>query len=73
MLVPSIAKKEKKPKRPPPAWFLTPPVDRPKEKDWIVEKPIGLYTTPNAISDETHSKLLDYFDSIEWIQRFGEL
>lgn len=73
MLVPLITKekKEKKEKRPPPAWFLPPPASRPKEKDWIVEKPIGLYTAPNAISDETHSKLLGYFDSIEWWQRFG--
>ena len=74
MLATPIAKKEKKPKqkRPPPTWFLSPPESRPKPRNWITQRPIGLYTMNNAISDDTHTKLLDYFSNVEWVQRFGK-
>jgi len=65
-------KKEKKAPRPPPEWFLGPPPDRPKPKDWISEKPIGLYVKPDAISDQLHAQMLEYLSNVTWVQRFGK-
>jgi hypothetical protein len=65
-------KKEEKNPRPPPDWFLEPPLERPKPKDWISERPRGLYFKQDVISDETHAKLLAFFSTTDWIQRFGK-
>ena len=71
-LAKTIVKKSKKEKKPPPAWYLQPPASRPKPKDWTISKPHGLYVRENAISDETHAKLLAYLEQVPWIQRFGK-
>jgi hypothetical protein len=71
MLSSGISKKEKKPKSPPPAWFLQPPASRPTPSKWFSERPRGLYTKNDAISDATHTKLLSYFDKVQWVQRWG--
>ena len=65
-------KKEKKNPRPPPDWFLEPPLERPKLKDWLSERPRGLYLNHDAICEETHAKLLAFFSTTTWIQRFGK-
>ena len=69
--VPRSNKKQKTVQRPPPAWFLSPPESRPVEKTWTAQRPIGLYTKNDVISDATHATLLTYFGSVDWVQRWG--
>jgi hypothetical protein len=68
----SKSSKKKKEPRPPPDWLLEPPLERPKLRDWTSFRPSGLYVKPDAISDETHSELLDFFSKVQWIQRWGK-
>jgi hypothetical protein len=73
-------KKKIKKEREPPAWYLPPPTKmHPKKglipvpvKEFKVERPLGLYECPDAISNETRNQVLGYFENIEWIQRFGK-